>query len=155
MPRAYEPGPLAQAIRDLESNKKLSDKEIRRTVRIATGLDARLVKGLMEEQNPLTEKTVDIVCCNYLRVHPWQVYGDWYFGDRVEKYMLTLDQQYGTSISKYCDHDWETVLPSQLPELSEAPLVRRMLIDGLVSIVHCAKCDQYSHSLEKPLEAAG
>jgi len=155
MPRSYEPGPLAQAIRDFNKEHNLKDLEIRKSIRVATSLDPRLIKSLMLEENYLTEKTIDIICCNYLRVHPWTVYGDWYFGDRIEKYMAQLDQQYGTSISTYCDHDWETLLPTELPELEEVPLVRRLVVDGLVSVVKCAKCPRYSHSLETPLKACG
>lgn len=155
MPRSYEPGPLAKAIREFNKEYSLKDLEIRKSVRIATGLDSRLIKGLMEEHNPLTEKTVDIICCNYLRVHPWTVYGDWYFGDRVEKYMQVLDQQHGTNLSTYCNHEWETLLSTQLPELGEVPLVRRLVADGLVSIVKCTKCPRYSHSLQNPLGACG
>lgn len=155
LPKSYPADPLAYAIRGKAEDLHLPEvRDISRAIYYSTGIDARLSRLILTQPgHKVTERTVDLICCNFLCVHPSFVYGEWYFGDRIEKYMVELDQLYGTSISTYCDHQYEVVSPTDFPHVIP-PTVEQLLLSQHISLVQCGLCSNFSHT-QNALGVAG
>jgi len=150
MPRTYPAGPLAEAIANHHSTFGMKQHEIVRSMSAATGFSRRQLVHVFREGEVLTEKTVDCICCYFLRTHISFVYGDYYFGDRIEKYTQELDEELGKlGEDDFCNHDWVAITAISFPEGTPS-WIRDMLEDGEIELLYCSRHNGYTHA--KPVK---
>lgn len=112
-----------------------------------TQISYRQLLKIFSGRARVSEENVDKISCRWLGCHPCFVYGDVYFGDRIEKHLADLDAQLGTNVSSYCKHEYEVIPLWLLPDIELNPVAIHLIRQGTILLIQCKHCEAFSHAV--------